>query len=384
MRMGHGFRSALRLAATVAAAAAVARAAESARRVLEQMALDPPRHRAFPLAAPEAFPDPPTPFVATPLVAPAPVAGFIPDLTVTANRDEITTPPIPHAFGPAPSIAPSRGIGFHTTISAPPTDTTDVIELEASGELDDEDGGPAEKVDEMSPLDTLLARRHASDEAPVAELDDRPARVSARDAPAPARPLPGQHRRVKGAVSGTVSNVYGRGIRGLRVEVVDEDKAVVASATTGVNGRFVVEEVPAGTYRVRALDDIDDDFETSWHGGSRFRKADDITVRADGTRRGVDVVLRSKAQIDVDATVTRRSADIEVRVTHRATGAPAAGTVQLSTRDIVVVIPLVDGRASITLGGRSAGIERSIGRTLRVDYLGDSQTRPSSVKVRLS
>jgi len=381
--MGHGFRSALRLAATVAAATAVARAAESARRVLEQMNLDPPRHRAFPAAvAPVAYPDTPTPFAPKPVVAP--VAGFVPDLTVTANHDEITTPPIPHAFGPAPSIAPSRGIGFHTTISPAPPETTDVIELEASGELDDEHDESAEEVDEKSPLDTLLARRHASDEAPVAEPDDRLASVSARDAPAPASPLPGgQHRRVTGAVSGTVSNVYGRGIRGLRVEVVDEDKVVVASATTGVNGRFVVEDVPAGTFRLRALDDIDDDFETSWHGGSRFRQAADFAVRADGTRRGVDVVLRSKAQVDVDVTVTRRSADIEVLVTHRATGAPAAGTVELSTRDVDVIIPLVDGRASITLGGRSAGLERTIGRTLRVDYLGDHQTRPTSVKVRL-
>ena len=46
MRMGHGFRSALRLAATVATAAAVLGAAATARRLLSQTAPDPPRHRA--------------------------------------------------------------------------------------------------------------------------------------------------------------------------------------------------------------------------------------------------------------------------------------------------------------------------------------------------
>ena len=88
MAMGHGFRLMLQLVATVAAAAVVARATESARRAYVQASPDPPRHRAD---------------------------------------------PTPHAFGPEPAIP--------------------VIELEASGELDDE----------LSPTDRLLALRHALD-----------------------------------------------------------------------------------------------------------------------------------------------------------------------------------------------------------------------------
>ncbi len=106
--MGHGFRLTLQLVATVAAAAFVARATESARRAVRQAALDPPRHRA----------DRP-----------------VDDVPILA-------PPAPHAFGPEPAI-PCRSIGSTTT----------VIELEASGELDDD----------LSPTDRLLALRHAMD-----------------------------------------------------------------------------------------------------------------------------------------------------------------------------------------------------------------------------
>ena len=120
MRMRHGFRSALRMAATVVVVAAVARAAASARQILDHGAAGPPRHRADRL-------------VGGPMPRAAPPAA-----TVSA-------PSSYHAFGPEPCIVPSRGAGARAA---------SVTELEASGELDD---------DQPTPTDRLLARRHAGD-----------------------------------------------------------------------------------------------------------------------------------------------------------------------------------------------------------------------------
>jgi len=103
MAMGPGFRLTLQLVVTVAAAAVVARATESARRAVLPAALDPPRHQ--------------------------------------AEIDRPTVQPAPHPFGPELAI-PCRSIDFIPR---------EVIELEASGELDDK----------TSPTERLLARRHA-------------------------------------------------------------------------------------------------------------------------------------------------------------------------------------------------------------------------------
>lgn len=386
--MSHGVRSALRLAATVAAAAAVARAAESARRLLDELALDPSRRPMLgsPPAAMEAAPKG---AVVEPLAPPLRVDT---GLGLTASHDEVI-PPAHHAFGPVPSVVPSRGIGFRATPQPPPPAPAvhaTYDELEASGELDDADvqplwprevphrpdpsgADPPEEGPGLSAVDRLLARRHAGD---VITTPTPRTVESVRDVVADAQPR-GRHRRVTGAVTGTVTNVYGHGLRGLCVELIDDDRAVVAWAHTGTKGRFVIDDVPAGSYRLRVYDEVDGDFAKSWHGGARFDDAERVDVKSEGTRRNADVVLRSKATLDVDVTVTKKKTALEVVVTHRATGAPATGIVELSAKDISVTIPLVDGRAAIALARRSSG-----GKA-RIDYLGDHQTRPASIKVRL-
>ena len=148
--MGHGFRSALRLAVTVATAAAVVGAAASARRMLSQPAPEPPRHR-----APRPVTDRTRPIRPT-------TPGLVPAIVLTADLGKTKTSPTYHPFGPEPCVVPSHGIEIPSTPSA------EVIELEASGELDGE----------PSPTERLLARRHAGDE---------PTPGSARDAPHPAR-----------------------------------------------------------------------------------------------------------------------------------------------------------------------------------------------------
>jgi hypothetical protein len=124
MLMSRGFRLTLQLIATLATAAAVARATESARRAFTQ-AVDPPRHRALP--------------------------GHVPATTTPSVPKHLGTigpmspaPSTPHPFGPALAV-PCRGVELSTS--------SDVIELEASGELD---GVP-------SPTERLLARRHAAE-----------------------------------------------------------------------------------------------------------------------------------------------------------------------------------------------------------------------------
>ena len=151
MRMGHGFRSALRLAATVATAAAVLGAATTARRLLSQPAPDPPRHRAPRLV-----------LAMTRTTRPA-TPGLVPPIVLAANLSEAKARPTYHPFGPEPCFVPSHGIEIRPT-----TPPAEVIELEASGELDGE----------PSPTERLLARRHSWDE---------PTSGSARDAPDAAR-----------------------------------------------------------------------------------------------------------------------------------------------------------------------------------------------------
>ena len=147
--MSQGFRSAMRLAATVATAAAVLGAAATARRLLSQPSAGPPRHRASHPVTGSTRPVRP----ATP--------GFVPAIVLTADLREPRARSTYHPFGPEPCVVPSRGIGT-------PSTHAEVIELEASGELDGE----------PSPAERLLARRHSWDE---------PASGSARDAPGPAR-----------------------------------------------------------------------------------------------------------------------------------------------------------------------------------------------------
>ncbi len=127
--MSRGFRLTLQLIATLATAAAVARATESARRAFTQAAVEPPRHRALTRSTAGSTPTTPPKHLDT--------------------GDPATNKPVPpiaatpHPFGPARAI-PCRGV-------EPPT--TNVIELEASGELDDA----------TSPTERLLARRHAAE-----------------------------------------------------------------------------------------------------------------------------------------------------------------------------------------------------------------------------
>ena len=65
---------------------------------------------------------------------------------------------------------------------------------------------------------------------------------------------------------------------------------------------------------------------------------------------------------------------------HRATGAPATGEVELSTKmSEHVSVALVDGRASISLTDIGEGAAKKV----RVFYSGDGETRSASTKAKV-
>lgn len=222
---------------------------------------------------------------------------------------------------------------------------------------------------------------HVSSFGPTMSLAVAGKAIGPAASPTGRRPLVSEPVVVAGAVGGSVTNAFGRGLRGMRVEIVDDDKSVVGSTITGVGGRFVVDDVAPGTYKLRALDDTDGDFEKAWFGGRTFRTAESFAVMPQQAVEDVDVVLRSTARIDVDVSATKRKTDVVVVVTHRATGAPATGAVEFSNKDVQVTVPLVDGRAPFSFADRAGG--KGSKKMLRVDYVGDRETRPASTKVRL-
>ncbi len=192
----------------------------------------------------------------------------------------------------------------------------------------------------------------------------------------------GKHRRHTSAISGTVQSSRGRGLRGMQVAVLDDDELVIATAVSGAGGAFVVEDLPAGSYRLVASDEADGDFAAGWHGGKSFAKADSIKVRQGKTRRKAGVTLVSAAAIDLDVDVRKKKAVVAITVIDRATGTPAEGSVRVSTKLFGTELPLTNGRTAITLLG-SAKRKPRLSKKVTVDYSGSKHTRPESAKAKL-
>ena len=192
----------------------------------------------------------------------------------------------------------------------------------------------------------------------------------------------GKHRRHTSAISGTVQSSRGRGLRGMQVTVLDDDEQVIGTAVSGAGGAFVVEDLPAGTYRLVASDEADGDFAAGWHGGKSFDKADSIKVRDGKTRRKAGVTLISAAAIDLEVDVRKKRAILAITVTDRATGTPAEGSVRVSTKQFGTELPLTKGRTAITLFGSAKG-SPALSKKVTVDYTGSKHTRPESAKAKL-
>ncbi len=325
--MRHVLRPTVQFAASFAGAAAVSRAAETARRSIDQIADDS---------------------IATSDVARDAVR---PDELGDDREPAVEPAPSYHSFGPEPVAVARVGFQPHRAVPRP-------------------------EVEEVRKPGLYVLKASAGESGTVVSE----ASLNQAEQPPP-KPRPTDLSHRAGAVHGSVTNVHGRGLRGMRVEIVSSDKTVVASTRTIHGGRFVVDDIPPGEYFLRAYDDIDGDFEKSWFGGPKFRSAETLTVAAGRPVDGIDIVLRSTAQIEVEATAGDRKTEVVVRVTHRATGAPGTGEVELTTKNSDhIVATLVDGQAYIAFtDGDMAPVTK-----VRVFYSGDQQTRPASAKAKVT
>jgi hypothetical protein len=101
-------------------------------------------------------------------------------------------------------------------------------------------------------------------------------------------------------------------------------------------------------------------------------------------RRITGAVDDDAASIEVDVMVERRTAHVIIAVERQGGGEPASGEVELVTRDLEIVLPLIDGRATFLLTGRGAGGSPVVGRKAWVNYFGDARTEAATTSFRLS
>jgi hypothetical protein len=164
--------------------------------------------------------------------------------------------------------------------------------------------------------------------------------------------------------------------------VLDDSWTVVATVVTGTGGMFIVEDLPVGTYRVMATDELDGDFGPAWHDGSTSPRVGVLTIKEGRTRRNVDITLASTAAVDLDVDARTKKAIVGIRVTERATGIRARGAVRVSTKRFSAELPLTKGRTAITLVGSVDGSPR-LSKKVKVDYLGSRHVQPGSASIKL-
>lgn len=181
--------------------------------------------------------------------------------------------------------------------------------------------------------------------------------------------------RAKGAITGTVTSTRGRGLRGIEIRVVAPDEDVVASVTSGAGGRFAVENLPAGTYRLSAADP-DGDFAATWVGGTTFAEAKKVKLSDKKPRREVELQLVATAAIAVEIVDQDGAATLRIRVTDRGTGIAAGGVVHVATKLIGAELPLAEGQVTLTLQASSPSTK--VPKKIVIDYRGDEHTAPAT------
>jgi len=297
----------------------------------------------------------------------------------------VTPSSLRHTFGPAPMVPPSRGLGFRSQAQSTETSEArpDEVDVVATPDPDppDVDATPDEYVPRhaLAPEPGNVRVLHPASPVkprPVSDVEDL------ADAAAPQAAAPGKHRREHSAISGTVRSTRGRGLRDMQVVVLDEHWQVIATSVTGTDGVFIAEDVPPGAYRVMATDELDGDFGAGWHDSSALARGGFLEVKEGRTRRHVDITLASAAAVDLDVEVRRKKAIVGIRVTERATGVRANGSVRVTTKRFGVELPLTKGRTSLTLLGSADGSPR-LGKKVKVSYLGTKHVQPGSASAPL-
>lgn len=245
-----------------------------------------------------------------------------------------------------------------------------VVVTEAEAEPESE----SESEPEADPEPELALPAGATDPT-AADPDDSDALIAA------------QHRRTTPAISGHVTSTRGRGLSGMTVHVLDAQGEVVAQAVTGRRGGYVVDDIAPGTYHLSAGDQVDGDFADAWFGGPTADDAEPLQVEDGLTTSGVDAALPGRVVIDADVDVRRKKVVVDIAITDRTSGLPGHGSVVLSTEHFSTELPLVKGRATITLFGSTRdwdpGAIGRLGKRLRVDYVGTRHTASQSRSIRL-
>lgn len=354
--MASNWRTTARMLATAAAASAVSKAADSVRRLLEEASKSPEVNGPVSQPAPLRLVDP-TPGLKASVTPVAP--ALIPSVAAQAT--------MPHEFGPDPVPTPARGVGFQNAPRATvPTPVEAITESPVIAQA------PPLKLHTSASEEEITRKDRKKDKKPPKKSPKKVASTTEER---------GKHRRDRSAISGTVTSSRGRGLRGVEVSVVDSDEVVVSTTTSGASGAFIVEDLPAGTYRVTGADP-DGDFVTGWIGGASFAKASRLKVKDNSTRRKADLRLIAAADIAVKVDRHKKSTQLGIRVTERGTGVAATGRISVANKLIGVELPLNEGRAHVTLFGPQDGSAQPP-KKVDITYRGDKHTAASSQSTKL-
>lgn len=236
---------------------------------------------------------------------------------------------------------------------------------------------PAPRYTPLHPVDEPEPEAEPEPEPePVAEVEEPEPEAEPTDEPAPGIT----------SLSGRVRSTRGRGLSGISVALIDAGDDTVATVVSARHGQFVFTDVPDGDYRIVATDDVDHDFATAWFDGEGPDDAEPVTIEADAEAPRVHVTMQSSAAIDVDVDARHDKAVVSVLVIDRAAARPLNGELTATTDTFGITLPLVDGRAVVTVLGEDDDWDTSALRRpkrLKLSYAGDEHAAPISRSVRL-
>lgn len=154
--------------------------------------------------------------------------------------------------------------------------------------------------------------------------------------------------------SGIVTDTSGKPLKGIEVSVGEE------KSLTRATGRFTLEtHLEAGAHQVRFADP-----KRIWTGQTR-----PATVVPGKVVRNVDARLKSATKVKIGTKAGRGTAKVAFRITRRATGTGASGTIALSYEGSSAKVAVKKGKATVILTDLPEGI-----RAIRAVYSGTGNT----------
>lgn len=159
-------------------------------------------------------------------------------------------------------------------------------------------------------------------------------------------------------ITGTVTDTSGRPIRNARVSTVADDPQKRLATVTSKSGAFTVGPVTDGSYRLVVSS------EYPW------AQPPNTVYNANGQDvTGVQIKLKSRANIKAKLTPGRGTAKVAVDITRSATGKKPGGRVTIRWGTVTKTVDVVKGKATVRLSGLPKGQ-----RTITVSYAGTSST----------